>query len=237
MLKLVLLFIVNLGFAIPSFAFNQFEPFINGGERVLADDPIAKSTVMLETESQYCSATIIDNGLLLTAAHCLNEGATWILIHFSGLEGSTSRTASRSLRHEEYQDLNGTTTNDVALVFFEGGLPDGFVPVSIWPSQKKLEVGEELQLAGYGGGGPLGVLAKVKLSVTELLNNTNLVKFEQTEQRGICHGDSGGPAFKTVDGHLYLAGVASYANEIDCSGFSVYTSATPYIDWIHRKQN
>jgi secreted trypsin-like serine protease len=237
MLKLVLLSLMNLGFPVQSIASNHFEPFINGGEKVLADDPIAKSTVMLETESQYCSATVIGNGLLLTAAHCLNEGATWILIHFSGLEGGMSRTASRSLRHEDYQDLLGTTRNDVALVFFEGGLPEGFVPVSILPSDQKLKIGEDLQLAGYGGGGPLGVLAKVKLQVAEFINNTNLVKFEQTVQRGICHGDSGGPAFKAMDGHLYLAGVASYANEIDCSGYSVYTSASPYISWIQKKQN
>lgn len=224
------------GFSVPLLASDGWMPLINGGEKVLAEDRIAKSTVMLETESQYCSATIISENMLLTAAHCLVENELGLLIHFSGLEGTQSRTASRFLRHEAYQDLQDTTRNDVGLVFFEGGLPNGFLPAMILPADKDLAVGDELQIAGYGEGGPLGVLAKVNLKLSEFLDAKSLIKFVQTTNRGICHGDSGGPAFKIIDNQLYLAGVASYTQEIDCSGYSVYTRATNYIDWILQKQ-
>ncbi|MGZ3745026.1 MAG: trypsin-like serine protease, partial [Pseudobdellovibrionaceae bacterium] len=167
------------GFSFQALALGEWRPFINGGEKVLANDPIAKSTVMLETEKQYCSATILSDNLLVTAAHCISDGDPWVLIHFSGLEGALSRTASRSLRHENYQDLQDTTRNDIALVFFAGGLPEGFNPVTILPGDKNMEVGDELQLAGYGGGGPLGTLAKLSLNLSEFLDNKNLLKFEQ----------------------------------------------------------
>ncbi|HEY8271140.1 MAG TPA: trypsin-like serine protease [Pseudobdellovibrionaceae bacterium] len=225
-----------LGFSFHSLASSPLLPFVNGGDKVLADDPIAKSTVMLETDKQYCSATIISDNMLLTAAHCIGENEPWVLIHFSGLESALTRSASRSLRHEGYQDLQDTTRNDIALVFFEGGLPEGFLPMMILPADKDLAVGDELQIAGYGAGGPLGSLAKVSLKVSDFLDTRRLIKFAQTTHRGICHGDSGGPAFKVLNNQLYLAGVASYANEIDCSDYSVYTRATNYIDWILQKQ-
>lgn len=235
MLKLSLILLISFGFSMSSQAEGRFEPLINGGEKVLSDDPIFQSTVMLETDAQYCSASIVAPGLLLTAAHCLSGDSSWILIHFAGLEGKLSRNATRSFRHENYQDLNDTTRNDVALVFFDGALPEGYRPVPILPLEKAVQLGEELQLAGYGGGSPLGSLAKIKLTATGFLNNNNLVTFNQTPQHGICHGDSGGPAFKMIDGQLYLAGVASYAHEIDCSGYSAYTTASPFIEWIQKK--
>lgn len=236
MLKLFCIIMLSLHFSIQSLAGSAWIPFINGGKKVAASDPVAKSTVMLETDRQYCSATIIRENMLLTAAHCLSENEPWILIHFSGLEGAESRKTSRFLRHEDYQDLQETTRNDLALVFFDGGLPEGMLPVSILPLDKDLEIGDELEVAGYGRGSPQGVLAKISLKVGDFINSKTLIKFFQTAQSGICHGDSGGPAFKIVNGSLYLAGVASYANEIDCSAYSVYTKATNYINWIEKNK-
>lgn len=237
MLKLICSSIIVLGFSIHSLANSGFLPLINGGEAVQASDPVAKSTVMLETDSQYCSATIISESSLLTAAHCIGANEAWVSIHFTGLEGSQSRQASRFFRHEGYQDKNDTTQNDIAIIFFTGGLPNGFTPVSILPVDKELVIGDELQVAGYGAGGPLGTLAKVKLNVSEFLDTKSLIKFNQTTKHGICHGDSGGPAFKLINNQLFLAGVASYANEIDCSGYSVYTRVHNYIDWIKQQQH
>lgn len=236
MLRLLSLVFILGCFSFQSLANSKLIPLVNGGEKVHSDDPIAKSTVMLETDAQYCSATIISDNMLLTAAHCISENEPWVLIHFSGLEGALSRSASRSLRHENYQDLQDTTRNDIALVFFDGGLPEGFLPVTILPADKALDIDDELQLAGYGAGGPQGTLAKVKLKVNAFLDANRLIKFAQTAQKGICHGDSGGPAFKIVNNRLYLAGVASYANELDCNGYSVYTRATNFIEWILQKQ-
>ena len=238
MLKIILkitvfLFISN---QLVSVVYADWGPLINGGEIVAENDPVALSTVMLETERQYCSGTIISDHNILTAAHCIGEGDNWILIHFKGLESSISRKATRFFRHENYQDMQETTRNDVALIFFDGGLPDKMRPVELLSKVDPLVLGEDLIIGGYGAGSPQGTLAKIMLKVSDFLDNRNLIKFNQTSTKGICHGDSGGPAYKMINGKLYLAGLASYANEIDCSSFSVYTIAMQFFDWIKSKQ-
>jgi secreted trypsin-like serine protease len=235
-LKLVYLMLWLAGFSLQASAAPNWRSFVNGGEAVSPGETIAKSTVMLETDMEYCSATIIADNLLLTAAHCTSDTDTWVLIHFAGLEGSYSRKADRFIRHEHYRDMLGADSlNDVALVFFSGGLPEGFAPAAILPAEETLKVGDELQLAGYGNGGPLGSLAKVSLKLSGFFNNNSLLRFDQSKSHGICHGDSGGPAYKTLHGQLYLAGIAAYAYEVDCSGYSVYTRANYYLDWIRQQ--
>ncbi|MGZ3791614.1 MAG: S1 family peptidase [Bdellovibrio sp.] len=236
MFRLIYLTVLLIGLTSASLASAEWTPLINGGEKVKADDPVAMSTVMIETENQYCSATIISNKTLLTAAHCIGQNEPWVLIHFAGLEGSETRKASRSLRHEDYQDLQSTTRNDVALVFFNGGLPQNFHAATILDSNKELQIGEELLVAGYGQGGPLGTLAKLRLQIIDFLDQKRLIKLDQTTERGICHGDSGGPAFKLINNQLYVVGVASYTYEMDCSGYSVYTRASNFIQWILGKE-
>ncbi|MGZ3773271.1 MAG: S1 family peptidase [Pseudobdellovibrionaceae bacterium] len=236
MFRVISLTVLLISVTSASLAAAEWTPFINGGEKVQAGDPVAKSTVMIETENQYCSATIISNKTLLTAAHCVGQNEPWVLIHFAGLDGIETRKASHSLRHEAYQDLQDTTRNDMALVFFDGGLPQNFTAASILDPAKELQIGEELQVAGYGQGGPLGTLAKLNLKVVDFLDQKRLIKLDQTTERGICHGDSGGPAFKLINNQMYVVGVASYTNEMDCSGYSVYTRASNYIQWIQGKE-
>lgn len=209
-------------------------PLVNGGESVSAQDPIGHSTVMLETEMQYCSAVIIAEDTLVTAAHCLPEDSPWIRIHFSGLEGKVSKEAQFFVKHENYQDLHETTRNDVALVFFKGGLPDPFKPVPLASETEVLQIGDSLTLAGYGGGSPLGSLAKINLQISGFLNHKGLIQLNQTSQRGICHGDSGGPAFRIHPDQISLIGVASYTQEVNCSGYSVYTNVIEQRDWISK---
>lgn len=209
------------------------EPFIYGGEPVGENDPVGFSTVMLETDSQYCSAVIVAEDRLLTAAHCLpTDGSRWMEIHFKGLEGGVDRKASGFMIHPQYQDRGESTLNDLALIFFEGGLPSSFKAVPLLKEEASLKIGESMELAGFGEGGPLGQLMKIRLVLTGQSLSERRLYFEQTRKRGICHGDSGGPAYrKTADG-LELVGIASYVQEYNCNGYSAYTATSNYRDWI-----
>lgn len=210
-----------------------FLPLIRGGEEVLAQDPIARSTVMLETDMQYCSGVIVAPDRILTAAHCVpSSKKQWMTIHFKGLEGGVDREVESYEAHPQYQDLNETTRNDLALVFFKGGLPAGFESVSFLDENAELNLGESFELAGFGEGGPLGQLMKIQLQLTQFNSGARLLFFAQTKNHGICHGDSGGPVYKTRGGRLFLVGVASYTQEYNCSGFSAYTWVAPFQEWI-----
>lgn len=57
-------------------------------------------------------------------------------------------------------------------------------------------------------------------------------RLDETKGQGTCSGDSGGPAYITVDGQLLLTGVTSRGSWL-CNGIGVYTNVVPYISWIH----
>jgi len=57
---------------------------------------------------------------------------------------------------------------------------------------------------------------------------------EETQSRGACNGDSGGPLNCMVDGEWEIAGVTSWGRA-GCSpeSPSVYARVSTYLDWIH----
>ncbi|WP_168196481.1 trypsin-like serine protease [Bdellovibrio sp. NC01] len=68
-----------------------------------------------------------------------------------------------------------------------------------------------------------------KFSLTEVLLN-------QKQGEGACHGDSGGPAYITVKGKIYLWGITNRGErdpKNDCSQYSVYTKAYSYKTWLN----
>ena len=64
------------------------------------------------------------------------------------------------------------------------------------------------------------------------------MKIDNTNGKGACHGDSGGPAYvQDKNGNVFLAGVTSRADEATdpegkCIGKTIYTKVQPYLTWI-----
>ena len=94
--------------------------------------------------------------------------------------------------------------NDLAILHFAGGLPEGaaiakIAPRGIW--HLKLKVLKALGFGQTGGGDALantsGTLRMVEISVPKV--KSRLPEFEviQEDAKGVCHGDSGGPALAT----------------------------------------
>ncbi|MGE5086480.1 MAG: S1 family peptidase [Bacillota bacterium] len=79
------------------------------------------------------------------------------------------------------------------------------------------------------------ILKKTDVQVTSLFGNTE-VELSQSQGKGACHGDSGGPAFLNVGGVEYVWGVTSRGsgkNGIDdCSDMALYTKANDFKDFI-----
>ena len=122
--------------------------------------------------------------------------------------------------------------------------------------------GSSLRVAGYGdtieiAQGDFGVLhwvdvvfgqfidgVKLEIDDTTFLEFNHMFKLEPETGKGICAGDSGGPAWINTQNNQYLAGISigvleALNSTIDpsngylCqSGEGLFTQVAPHVDWI-----
>jgi hypothetical protein len=224
------------------------EELIIGGRAVTKKNEIALTTVSLvdTREGALCTASILSEEVALTAAHCVEGQPEDMQISFG------PRTSGRETRpvvdvaaspvwalHQRERMNNG----DIALVRFSGGLPAGARPATLMKAGHRLSNGEIVTLAGFGitsghaDGDDAGRLRAVDVKIDNAQYSKTEVSIDQTNRKGACHGDSGGPAFvQDNGGGLLLWGVTSRGiNDPSdrCAGDSVYTRIQPYARWIN----
>jgi hypothetical protein len=308
---------------------------IIGGQNVQADDALAMSTVALYDVSKgsLCTATILSDSLLLTAAHCVVDSKPSDLLVMFGTELEAAQSVRKvkkylvsqayrtylqnldllekdpellkavaelsalidadpsiqaevaklealaasepdlsmedprvvailseierlkaanpeilaktnevlvvlqglRLRAEKMKDIG-----DVAVVKFEGGLPEGYKAGKLMRNKADLVDGMDVTLAGYGISNGVskegaGTLRKTNLKLTDSKYANAEVRFDQSGGTGACHGDSGGPALATVRGEVLVLGVTSRGSEDkadDCSKYAIYASVPGEIAFI-----
>ncbi len=236
----------------------KFKNFIVGGDEVTATDPIAATTVFIsgqEDEGTYfCSGSLIDQDMVVTAAHCVQgaiDGTLRIIftrqVTFSA-DGTPTLTDSSPEVHQVYGSIfnpqydpnySGVDQHDIAIIRFKGNLPDGYKTATMLNASVELAPKETVTLAGYGttqpdGSDSGGELRKVDVQIASMLGKTEVV-LDQSEGKGACFGDSGGPAFVTTNGQLLLWGLTNraYPDDVtDCAHESVYTRITAYSDFV-----
>lgn len=130
---------------------------------------------------------------------------------------------------------------DITLIHLDGKIPAGYHPATLLGAAHTFEKGETITLAGYGivskdNSDSAGTLRQVDVTVSEPVWGTTEILFDQTNGKGACHGDSGGPAYvKNADGTLALFGVTSRGVRDDadsCVQFAAYTNMQHYGDWV-----
>lgn len=221
---------------------------IIGGSEVRSGSALTKSIVALydSVQGQLCTGTLLPNNIVLTAAHCLSENPSDMVVIFGAKvdRSAQMRKVTGARSHENYllrgNDLKDN--GDIAVVRFEGRAPIGYVPAEILSDAKLLKNGASVLLAGYGisdGRGKTGggTLRSVSVKIADAAYSETEVKLDQRQGRGACHGDSGGPAYVSIAGKNYVWGVTSRGVEdiFDlCNKFSVYTSIPAHRDWVQK---
>lgn len=221
-----------------------------GGDEVSAGSIISRSTVGLydKKAGALCSGTLIASQLVLTAAHCVDPTSNELIVFFGqemkGLDPAKTRRAIKAVQYKHYNPERGEDTGDMALVRFEGDLPAGYAPARLYKDFSSLDKGSRVVVAGFGLNWAWGVkkgagtLRTTKLKVKKALYGKTEVMLDQSLRKGICSGDSGGPAYIEQNGQLLLMGVASRGDSLpipltpDCFILSIFTRVDSYVPWI-----
>lgn len=229
---------------------------ILGGESVVNDSLIAKSTVSLgyTSRGRYvsdCTGVIVSQNLILTAGHCLRSvemNDTDLQIYFgndlSQLNKELARDTISWIYHRGYEakyNVHGefvTAHHDIGLIKIKGTIPEGYQPVKLIGREREIPVGSEITLAGWGAifEEPMVFAKQLQSTVVKLEKywQTHLIT-NQTNGKGACNGDSGGPAFiQNGNGELIVVGVTRgpHGNSMACNKFGEYTSLTANADFL-----
>ncbi len=241
---------------------HQGSPIV-GGQTAVRENFGARSVVLIYGEdeqlpSYVCTGTFISSEYILTAKHCVGSGKDSISIFYNlaPFEGSENLLQLKVKNVVLYEQRNGSTAHrdDLAMIQFEGGLPNGAIVAEI-PSLSPLITAESLRLQalGYGrtNGAPredatdfagAGILRTVEIIVPSLDPRKNTFTVDQRKGQGVCFGDSGGPGFirQSQTENPLLIGVASgvSGSQADpCSETSLYMNILFYRDWIFHRVN
>ena len=224
---------------------------ILGGVDATGTEDFAQSVVGLYnmSSSGLCTASIVSDSLLVTAAHCVDGTADKLRIIFGTSVLTTDKPrvikAADSFKTSPiwpFRQNEETNSGDIALVKFSGGLPPGFKPAQILKDRSQLQNNAPVLLAGYGitdgvTHAGAGVLRSVQVTIENAAYSESEVLVAQHDKRGACHGDSGGPAYVRVNGQLFLWGVTNRGvndPNNDCTVSAAYADILFYQDWLQK---
>jgi secreted trypsin-like serine protease len=220
------------------------------GEVTRDPNGVRESVVRVESSrGELCSGALIAEDLVLTAAHCLSEPATY---RVTGVDGGFRERRVKAIAaavHPAF--VPGTTPRtqpgvDLAILKLERPLGPDFAALD--PTRTaRVGSGASVILAGFG------VVAEGRKRTARTLRQTHLValgpmqimnrvlvvadgeRLAETSGAGACRGDSGGPIFAGGQ----LVGIVSWSsgaflsrNGSACGGLTAVTPVAEHSGWI-----
>ena len=191
---------------------------------------LAKYSVMvLDDHGEMCSAAILSQTILLTAAHCVAHASDW-RIHWRDFDGTPILIKPEAVRvHPSYDPAaisKRRKSIDLALIKLSEPLPDRFQPIEL-SNLSALPAGEMVTVAGFGfsedkNRKTLGKLRSAILTVVEPYGPSQFILWlndSLSNGAGGCQGDSGGPIF--YQGKLFA--IVSWSSGEGKSNCGYYT--------------
>jgi hypothetical protein len=220
------------------------------GRRTHDPDGVRGSVVRVESSrGELCSGAVIAPDLVLTAAHCVLEPASYRVVGVDRRFRLHATRAVAAAMHPAF--VAGTTPRtqpgvDLAILKLAQPLGGDFIPLDP-RAAGRVAKGQPVDLAGFGvvGEGRKGtarVLRETRLVSLGTLQVANRVLVVADEERrgqiagaGACRGDSGGPIFS--DGRL--VGIVSWSSGAlvsrdgsACGGLTAVTPVAEHASWI-----
>jgi hypothetical protein len=173
-----------------------------------------------------CTAVLISQNLLLSVAH--NVG------YFSHAKFIDSDSKEILIELKDYKTLTQELDEhfDLCLIKLPTLAPLNYRPIQILDENYEISNGAILQAAGYGIDGD-DQEGKSQLRTFELPFHdlwSNHLRGKHTNNQRCSVGDSGGPAYLSVNESLYLAGVTTGTDEN--KEFSYFIRPNLFKNWI-----
>lgn len=172
-----------------------------------------------------CSATLIGDRVLDTAAHCVSNGGT------KTFEIGSTRYTAKCAHHPSYR---GNSTADWALCLVDkvvAGVPFERVPKDA--AQVDCKVGAKYTLTGYGcqrwGGGIDGKFRYGTAEVTSCPSGTNYDIVTRATV-ALCSGDSGGGGYR-IDGEDRWAIMVNSRSNTTTTSYMPSRGTSAFRDW------
>jgi secreted trypsin-like serine protease len=220
---------------------------IIGGQTETGDPAVVLLVAQSNGGESFCTAEIVSPHVILTAAHCVDpatvgSGNSFQVFLGSDINGPQGSQANLYLDVSETHydttfDPNRLDSgHDVGVAILSTASTVTPIPMNRTALTQSM-VGQPLRLVGYGissGSDPSGQTAGTKRQVSTPLSDFDSLFIDfGTASKGTCEGDSGGPAFMTINGTEVIVGVTSFGPQ-GCDGGStdtrVDTRAVPFID-------
>lgn len=220
---------------------------------------LRRSVVSIENSlGELCSGALIASDLVLTAAHCVIERASYrVSVVNRAFRPQRFRVAAMAV-HPTF--VAGTTPRtqpgvDLAILRLEAPVNADFLPLD--PTLAgRIDIGDEVTIAGYG------VLTERRKQTARTLRQTNLVslgpievanrvlivvdrnRLAETSGAGACRGDSGGPILAAARDSYLLYGIVSWSSGAmrssqpsACGGLTAVTPVVEHLGWIRQAVN
>jgi hypothetical protein len=227
---------------------------ITRGEVARNPNGLRQSVVRVESSrGEMCSGAVIAPDLVLTAAHCVDESASYrVIVVDRGFRPRVVRAVAAAM-HPAF--VRGTTPRtqpgvDLALIKLEQPLGRDFVPLD--PRRAgRAGRGEPVEIAGFGveaegrkaSARVLRQTQVVSLGTLQVANRVDVVVDGQRLARvpgaGACRGDSGGPIVRGGPGGYQLVGIVSWSSgamqsrrATACGGLTAVTPVADHASWI-----